>query len=491
MAKILLSRDDNDLIDRILRKGLQIRSGYKWWVLRIALAISLRIPSPPDPELHGRPKSADRPTDLSLREVTGEGKAEDEDFTAAFRALLSAYHGQDLFADEGAFVERLQCHIRRGLSELRRSWREGNDFYDFLYQDIFFSRERDHDKRPSQDAAKEGKALVSALNAIGVRGSVLKKEHGPRTDRYVLLINDANDLDRLRRGLEKVAFSLGLETDSLFLTGVLGERQIAVDVPRPMGQWDWVSGSIIPEAVASFSAELPVCTGVDVLGTPFLFDLAETPHLFIAGTTGSGKSTIINLISRFYDIQKGEILINDRNVREYDLAFLRSMIGVVLQDVFLFSDSIYENITLYNPDIPLEQVKEAAKRVGAHEFIMRLPGGYDYKVRERGATLSLGQRQLIAFARVMTYNPRLLILDEATANIDTESEQLIQHAIDTVMSERSAVIIAHRLSTIRRADRIYVLGDGQVLESGTHTELASHPEGAYSKLLKLQFEAHS
>jgi len=206
----------------------------------------------------------------------------------------------------------------------------------------------------------------------------------------------------------------------------------------------------------------------------------------LVGATGSGKTTIINLLSRFYEWQKGDIKINGTSLQRYSLESLRELIGVVLQDVFLFSGSIYDNITLNNDQIPLDQVIESAKQVGAHEFIERLPGGYHYKVRERGATLSLGQRQLVAFARVMTYNPQILVLDEATANIDTESEEIIQKAIETVMKGRTSIIIAHRLSTIQQANKIVVLRKGEIIEMGSHQELL-HQKGAYYDLHQKQF----
>jgi ATP-binding cassette subfamily B multidrug efflux pump len=206
----------------------------------------------------------------------------------------------------------------------------------------------------------------------------------------------------------------------------------------------------------------------------------------LVGSTGSGKTTIINILSRFYEIQKGDILVNGTSIRQLEMDKLRSLIGVVLQDVFLFSGSIYDNITLNNPEISKKKVIQAAKQVGAHDFIEKLPGKYDYNVRERGATLSLGQRQLIAFARVMAYDPSILVLDEATANIDTESEEIIQRAIDTVMAGRTSIIIAHRLSTIQKADKIVVLKKGQIIETGSHQELLRE-EGAYFALYEMQF----
>jgi len=207
----------------------------------------------------------------------------------------------------------------------------------------------------------------------------------------------------------------------------------------------------------------------------------------IVGHTGSGKTSIISLMNRLYHIQKGAIRIDDVPVEEFKLEALRKDIGVVLQDVFLFSGSVMDNITLRNPEISREQVIEAAKLIDVHDFIMQLPGGYDYNVMERGSTLSMGQRQLIAFIRALLYNPSILILDEATSSIDTESELLIQKAIDTLISGRTAVVIAHRLSTIRKADKIIVLDKGEIKETGTHDELMALG-GLYSSLHFMQTE---
>jgi ATP-binding cassette, subfamily B, multidrug efflux pump len=207
----------------------------------------------------------------------------------------------------------------------------------------------------------------------------------------------------------------------------------------------------------------------------------------LVGHTGSGKTSIISLMNRLYHIQKGTIKIDDININDYQLDNLRSSIGVVLQDVFLFSGSVMDNITLRNEEIPHEKVIEAAKMIGMHDFIMRLPGGYDYNVMERGSTLSLGQRQLLSFIRALLYNPSVLILDEATSSVDTESEQLIQKAIDTLIAGRTSIVIAHRLSTIRKASQIIVLDKGEIRELGTHDELMAK-QGHYYKLHQLQFE---
>jgi len=217
----------------------------------------------------------------------------------------------------------------------------------------------------------------------------------------------------------------------------------------------------------------------------FVVNPGETVAL--VGHTGSGKTSIISLLNRLYQIQQGVIRIDDVNIDDYQLAALRRQTGVVLQDVFLFSGSILDNITLRNPAISREQVESAARLIGMHDFIMQLPGGYDYKVMERGATLSLGQRQLLSFIRALLYDPSILILDEATSSVDTESEKLIQHAIDTLIAGRTAIVIAHRLSTIRKADKIILLEKGVIREMGTHEELLAR-KGYYYELVESQFQ---
>jgi ATP-binding cassette subfamily B protein len=236
-----------------------------------------------------------------------------------------------------------------------------------------------------------------------------------------------------------------------------------------------VKGEVVFEDVHfSYMPGTPVLKGIS-------FRLEAGKTLAVVGHTGAGKTSLISILNRLYEIEGGRILIDGRDLHEYDIYSLREHIGIVLQDVFLFSGTICDNITLRNPEIPRSKVEEVAKMLGIHEFIMRLPGGYDFDVMERGNTLSQGQRQLLSFARALLYDPTILILDEATSSVDSESEQLIQHAIDTLIKGRTSIVIAHRLSTIRKANEIIVMDHGVIIERGDHTSLIAD-RGAYFDL---------
>ncbi len=216
------------------------------------------------------------------------------------------------------------------------------------------------------------------------------------------------------------------------------------------------------------------------------FEVNAGETVALVGATGAGKSSIINLLNRFYEINEGKIFIDGINLTEYDIPYLRTQIGVVLQDVFLFSDSIKNNISLGNKDISLAQIRKAAEAVGALEFIEKLPGGFDYEVMERGATLSVGQRQLISFVRAMVYNPKILVLDEATSSVDSETEEMIQNALLKMLKGRTSIVIAHRLSTIQNANKILVIDKGHIVEQGTHEQLLVK-DGYYANLSRMQF----
>jgi ATP-binding cassette, subfamily B, multidrug efflux pump len=229
-----------------------------------------------------------------------------------------------------------------------------------------------------------------------------------------------------------------------------------------------------------YIADEEVIKGIDL-------DVKAGKTIAIVGSTGAGKSTIINLLNRFYEINSGTICIDGHNIENYTLSSLRKQIAVVLQDVFLFADTIFNNITLNNPEVSREQVLAAAKKIGVHKFIMSLPDNYDFDVKERGVMLSSGQRQLIAFLRAYVSNPSILILDEATSSIDTYSEELIQKATETITKGRTSIVIAHRLATILKADKIVVMDQGLIVEQGTHQELVGKESGFYKKLYDSQF----
>lgn len=262
---------------------------------------------------------------------------------------------------------------------------------------------------------------------------------------------------------------------------IAGERVFAVlDSNEFLGKNGTLSADNIKGEVEFKEVHFSYNTGTPVLkGISFRLHAGQT--MAVVGHTGAGKTSLISILNRLYEIERGHILIDGRDLNEYDIYSLRSHIGIVLQDVFLFSGTIADNITLRNTDIPRSKVIEVAKMLGIHDFIMRLPGDYDFDVMERGNTLSQGQRQLLSFARALLYDPRILILDEATSSVDSESEQLIQHAIDTLIKGRTSIVIAHRLSTIRKANEIIVMDHGNIIERGNHASLLA-ARGNYYEL---------
>lgn len=249
------------------------------------------------------------------------------------------------------------------------------------------------------------------------------------------------------------------------------------------GQWSpkKIKGKIRIDGLRfSYIEGEEVIKGIDL-------DIQKGEKIAIVGATGAGKSTLINLLTRFYEFEKGEIYFDNRSIKDFTLQSLREHVGIVLQDVFLFADTIFNNITLYNPNVTRSMVYLAANEIGVHDFIESLPGGYDYNVKERGVMLSSGQLQLIAFLRIYIANPSILILDEATSSIDSHSEELIKNATYKITSNKTSILIAHRLSTIKNADRIVVMDSGKIVEVGSHKELLGIKNGFYSQLYKIQF----
>lgn len=292
MAKIFIPSWDEQFTQVLREKGLGLsRKAPHWMVARLALARSLQMPQFPDEDL-AKPISRERAFEIHMEQLTGENNPSmEEDMTDDFRLLLSIYHHEDLFADRDHFIELLQRHIQRGMQEIRASWREGNDFHDYLYQELFFEHTGTSAAAPADLAA----GVRRALGEIGVGAEIESVVTGPRLTRFVLRLSGSGDLDRLHRDLDKVPFELGISR-AVSVVPVAGERRVALDVPRPESEWQPVEGSSIPGWVRSRSELLPVCPGTDVLGQPVVFDLAEAPHLFVAGTTGSGKSVCVHAL---------------------------------------------------------------------------------------------------------------------------------------------------------------------------------------------------
>ncbi|CAL2093945.1 ATP-binding cassette, subfamily B, multidrug efflux pump [Tenacibaculum sp. 190524A02b] len=268
---------------------------------------------------------------------------------------------------------------------------------------------------------------------------------------------------------------------------VSGERVFAIiDTESSIDKTGTLQAKNLEGAITFKNVRFSYIKNEEVLkGISFNVDKGQT--IAIVGATGAGKSTIINLISRFYEIDSGEITVDNIPVQQYDISSLRNKVAVVLQDVFLFSDSIFNNITLNNPSITLTEVQEAAKQIGIHDFIMSLPNNYQYNVKERGSMLSSGQRQLIAFLRAYVSKPSILILDEATSSVDSHAEQMIQYATDQITKNRTSILIAHRLATIKKADKIIVMDKGKIAEQGNHHDLLQNETGFYRNLYEKQF----
>ncbi|MEO5331153.1 MAG: FtsK/SpoIIIE domain-containing protein [Magnetococcus sp. YQC-5] len=339
MAKIFTSREDEDTMTDVLNKGLQIKAP-KWTVMRLALAHSLRIPSPPDTELD---RVKERGSEYGLEQVTGQGQGrsligQQLDLTDAFRGLLTVYSGEDLFVNDKSFFIHLQRHIRRGLREFRRSWRENHDFYQFLYQELCAGQDRE----VGAEIIDFAQQLVTALNEIGVTGEVSEEPHdGPRITRYLVRLEDPNHLDRVRRGLDKISFIMGLQKHGVFPVETGQPKVIGLDIPRPRNTWKTISGQDLLGWIKKHSRQdtsLPMWPGVSVTGEPILFDLARQPHLLVGGTTGSGKSICLHalLISLLVGVARERlqlVLIDPKKVEFAPYAKAGSKRITVITDV--------------------------------------------------------------------------------------------------------------------------------------------------------------
>lgn len=304
MAKIFIPAWDEAFSQTLREKGLGVsRKAPHWIVARLALARSLNMPQFPDEELR-KPVTRERAYEIHMEQLTGENNPSMEDHTDDYRLLLSVYHGVDLFADRARFIELLQRHIQRGMAEIRASWRDGNDFHDYLYQEMFFERAGGGAAGAPADLSTR---LRRALGEIGVGAEVEKVAAGPRLTRFTLRLSSAGDLDRLRRDLDKIPFELGIGRPATLST-VADERRVALDVPRPEREWTPVDAAALPDWLRGRAEALPVCPGTDVLGQPLIIDLAEAPHLFVAGTTGSGKSVCMHALLL-------SLLVSGRDVR--------------------------------------------------------------------------------------------------------------------------------------------------------------------------------
>ncbi len=314
MDKFYFGRDERAFMFRVIEKGMLQKPGQapQWWVVRLALAKSLQFEEPPNDDKFAPPPHVQGGSELHLDQITGKDKGGLEDYTRALKLLLSARHGADLISNDALFEETLHRHIRRGLHEIKISWRENSDFFDYLYQDLFFEKFTNESGETSLgDISNED--LTLALHKIGVRVEVEQKLDGPRLSRFRLVLSGVDDYDKLRRNIDDLNFILGLSANSISFELGGGERRIVLDIPRPMSIWHYIKWAEAQKALQETSYRLPVCSATDVLGVPISFDLASAPHLLIGGTTGSGKSICVHaiILSLIVCVERPELVLVD------------------------------------------------------------------------------------------------------------------------------------------------------------------------------------